>query len=295
MQVNDMKPCKECYLTLGQTVLQIQSPWPLGCTALMEPFVTAPAHPHATVVLEPMVRMPRLPAEPRGEDAILRYYSDGSRHYAVTIPGTLGPLSVAIANSDYTEITLLVNEREHPCIVRTLDKVMQLIPIKQILIRRRSMILHSSQIQIGSKGIMFTAPSGTGKSTQANLWKNYENKQIICNDRTLIMYTGMLYNTTSFPVDGSSPISVNRQLLLGATVILRQNSVNIIQRPPAAKALKFLVEQTVADGWDREQMYAIQMEWLNIMETNPVYLLSCRPDHEAVLCLKERLIQDGVI
>lgn len=37
--------------------------------------------------------------------------------------------------------------------------------------------LHASVINWKDKGILFSAPSGTGKSTQADLWKNMKEQK----------------------------------------------------------------------------------------------------------------------
>lgn len=43
----------------------------------------------------------------------------------------------------------------------------------------KSYILHSSYIVYQEQAILFSAPSGTGKSTQADLWKKYRDIEII--------------------------------------------------------------------------------------------------------------------
>ena len=50
--------------------------------------------------------------------------------------------------------------------------------MKKILLKYNGIILHSSFINFENKAILFSAPSGTGKSTQADLWKKYKNAEI---------------------------------------------------------------------------------------------------------------------
>jgi len=101
--------------------------------------------------------------------------------------------------------------------------------------------------------------------------------------------------TYGYPVDGGSPAYCNEEALLGAVVILKQGNENRIERMRMSGALKLLMEQTVSDVWNCEELAEIQSLWLKLMELYPVYQLTCRPDREAVLCLKNRLAKDGVI
>ena len=42
--------------------------------------------------------------------------------------------------------------------------------LEHLLATQRAVILHSAYIDYKGKAILFSAPSGTGKSTQAELW-----------------------------------------------------------------------------------------------------------------------------
>lgn len=236
-----------------------------------------------------------LPNTMCGDDLLMNYYCDEKWHYAVSKPGLLGPVTIVKYTEDFSTATVFVNELEHPGIVRTVDKVLQLFPIRMLLMKYNTMVLHASRICVKNKGILFTAPSGTGKSTQAMLWKKYENAEIVCNDRTLIRYCSEQYYTYGYPIDGSSPIAENRKLELGAIIVLRQGSKNIVERINALRALKYLIEQTVFDTWSSYARNQVIKEWMDILNQYPIYLLTCKPDKEAVECLKQRMIEDEVI
>ena len=49
-----------------------------------------------------------------------------------------------------------------------------------------SFILHSAYICVNGKAVLFTAPSGGGKSTQAKLWADHRGARTINGDRTLL-------------------------------------------------------------------------------------------------------------
>lgn len=283
-------------ISFGEVVLCVRSDIPLELSENMSRFrVTDDVRADMTVSVKNMDSMIRLPDSPCGDDMLLNYYNDGKLCYAVAKPGTLGPVTVTAYTSDFSEATVYVNEKEHPGIVRTVDKVLQLFPIRQLLLNYNAMVLHSSEVIVSGKGILFTAPSGTGKSTQAMLWNKYENAEFVCNDRTLIRRLDGEHYTYGYPIDGSIPKCRNEKHELAAIIVLRQGSENSIERLSALKALKYLMEQTVLDTWNRQTISTINQEWIDILKQHPVYLFTCRPDREAVVCLKQQLKKDEVI
>ena len=179
--------------------------------------------------------------------------------------------------------------------IRRVSKNLQLFPVRQVLAKYQALVLHSSRILTGGKAVIFTAPSQTGKTTQARLWNQYTDAEIVRNDRTLIQKEERTFYTTGYPVDGSDPVYSSRKLLPGAVVVLRQGVENQVERLTIRKALKYLMEQTVADIWNAEEIGILQNLWLDFMEAYPVYLLTCTADRRAVLCMKEQLMKDGVI
>ena len=54
-----------------------------------------------------------------------------------------------------------------------------------MLINHDGLVIHSSSIAFRDKGIIFTAPSGTGKSTHVNLWEQTFGREVtVVNDDT---------------------------------------------------------------------------------------------------------------
>lgn len=49
-----------------------------------------------------------------------------------------------------------------------------------------AMVLHCSVLKVKSGVILFSGPSGIGKSTQAGLWTKYRKARVINGDRTLL-------------------------------------------------------------------------------------------------------------
>lgn len=95
-------------------------------------------------------------------------------------------------------------------------------------------ILHASLIRTRRGAVLFTAPSGTGKSTQADLWKKYRGAEIINGDRSGVWKNGNTWMAGGVPWCGTSGIMKNKTMPLLAIVILRQgleNEVRDLQLP----------------------------------------------------------------
>lgn len=155
------------------------------------------------------------------------------------------------------------------------------VELSSFLIHFQSMLLHSSVICVNGCGIAFTAPSGTGKSTQADLWKKYRRAVIINGDRGIIRRQNgyKIYGST---FAGSSNIYKNESVPLTAIVVLRQASQNHIQKMGKKEAYLNLLSQMSVSSWNKDTVTQ-QMQWLEqLIEEVPVYLLESLPNQGAV-------------
>ena len=160
--------------------------------------------------------------------------------------------------------------------------------LSEFLIRYDAMILHSSVIDYQGKGIVFTAPSKTGKSTQAELWKAKKGAEILNGDRTILRRSDR-YLAYGSPYAGSSGIIQNKKVELTAIVVLRQAKRNSIQRLPMKEAYLCLLSEFSVSGWDKKVL-GKQSEWiLQLLQQVPVYRLDCLPNEEAVDVLYNEL------
>lgn len=150
--------------------------------------------------------------------------------------------------------------------------------------------LHASVIRVNGHGILFSAPSGTGKSTQADLWEKYENAEIINGDRGMIRKqedgTFQVYGS---PFAGSSQIMTTMSAPVKAVVVLSQAPHNKVCRLGVLKAFTKIYRVTTINAWDPE--FVMKMtELLNqFVKRIPVYHLECRPDQDAVEVLKKEI------
>lgn len=163
------------------------------------------------------------------------------------------------------------------------------------LLKRNACVLHSSYIDAGGKAILFSAPSGTGKSTQAALWERHTGAAIINGDRAVLRKRAGQWHTFGYPCCGSSRISLNRTLPLGAIVILEQGDVTRIEQMSAGQKIRALATAMEFYPWDQTEMNLVFDLALKITAEVPVVRLICRADEDAVLVLKNYLTEEGII
>lgn len=102
--------------------------------------------------------------------------------------------------------------------------------LERVLIHKDSFVLHSSCIEYNKQTILFTAPSGGGKSTQADLWKKHKDVQIINGDKNIIGLSNSKWYSYGIPFSGSSEYCINKTYPIKAIVILDKGKVNDLHR-----------------------------------------------------------------
>lgn len=149
-------------------------------------------------------------------------------------------------------------------------------------------LFHCAYIDHGGKAILFTAPSGTGKSTQAELWAQYREAEIINGDRAAVCVRDGVF-AEGIPFCGSSSYCSNRTLPLTAIVYLSQAPETNIRKLRGAEAFTKIWEGVSVNTWITEDMEAVSNAVLQVAAEVPVYHLACTPDESAVVALEEAL------
>lgn len=165
--------------------------------------------------------------------------------------------------------------------------------LHKALILKDRPILHASYIDIGGSALLFTAPSQTGKTTQAKLWERHAGAEIINGDRALLGKRDGVWHAYGFPNCGSSDICVNRTLPIRAIVVLRQGAENRVKSMSSMEKLRSLVSGMVLYHWDGSDVQKALALAEDLITNVPVIKLVCRPDAQAVEGLKEYLEVSG--
>lgn len=164
-----------------------------------------------------------------------------------------------------------------------------LIGLHKALLQKEKPIVHGSYIDYNGEAIIFTAPSQTGKSTQADLWSKYAGAEIINGDRVLFGKKDGRWHAYGYPSCGSSDICVNRTLPIRAIVILEQSCENVVRPVSLTDGVRGLMAAIEVYKWDLAELDMSLKLAQEIAGDVDVVKLSCRPDEEAVEVLKNYL------
>ena len=161
--------------------------------------------------------------------------------------------------------------------------------LPHLLTVHNGFLIHSAFIEYNGRAILFTAPSETGKSTQAQLWCDHMGAKLMNGDRAAVRIVNGQVLACGVPFSGSSPVRKNAMLPLGAIVYLSQAPENTIVRLRGVRAFRRVWEGCTVDVWDREDVELATETVAAVVGKVPVYHLSCTPDIRAVELLKNTM------
>ena len=106
--------------------------------------------------------------------------------------------------------------------------------------------MHGSCIAVDGEAYLFTALSGTGKSTHVRLWREMlgDRAVMVNDDKPLITVTGDRAIVHGTPWDGKHHLSNNISVPLKAIVYLQRGEENEIERVDAKQLFPILIQQT---------------------------------------------------
>ena len=145
-----------------------------------------------------------------------------------------------------------------------------------------TVLFHGSVIVMDGKGYIFTAKSGTGKSTHARLWCDlYGDRVVIVNDdKPLIRVEESKITAHGTPWDGKHRLSTNTSVPVTGICILHRADENRIERANSKDIYPMFVQQVYRPS-NKESMLKTFDLLDRILEQIPVYDLYCNMDIDA--------------
>lgn len=243
-----------------------------------------------TVLVRPAERLEPMPEG--GHWEVNRYYvetPEEKRVYSCALRGW-PPYALTVWDRGTGTVTCryLRGQEEQVCLMRNL---WELLGIETLLLEDGGLLLHAALVRWQGIGVVFSAPSGTGKSTQAELWRRHGGAEILNGDRAGLMPCGSGWDSWGLPCAGSSGIYRNERAPLKIIAVLRQGPENRVARLRPARAFAALLPEITVHRWDRDFTQRASEALERLVTQVPAYILECRPDRGAVEAL--RAVLDG--
>lgn len=150
------------------------------------------------------------------------------------------------------------------------------------LLPRDVLLLHGSAVAVDDHGYLFTAKTGTGKSTHTRLWRQLlgERAEILNDDRPFVALRNggaILYGS---PWSGKHGLHANRQAPLKGICLLTRGLENHICPLRPADALPTLLREGFAPT-DPQLLPRYQAGMETLAQSVPLWLLRCNQEPEA--------------
>ena len=142
--------------------------------------------------------------------------------------------------------------------------------------------IHSSSIIYREKTYLFSASSGTGKTTHTDLWRKYYNVPILNGDVTVVGIEDHQPIAYGIPWCGTSHQYLNRRLVLGGIIFLQQGQENYINNLSPRDTLLRLLAHTFNPNWTKTLISENLSIAEAIQQNVKCALLTCRPDVNAM-------------
>lgn len=154
---------------------------------------------------------------------------------------------------------------------------------KKIVSDYNGFFLHCSCLMYKGEAYIFTAQSGTGKSTHTRLWRELLKDEVtmINDDKPIVRLSGDTFYIYGTPWNGKHGISNNIKAPIKAVYYLHQAEENKIERCDIITALSKLLSQTLLP--DNKAVMNNLLDMLEkLLTKTPVFDLYCNISHDAV-------------
>lgn len=148
------------------------------------------------------------------------------------------------------------------------------------LLRYAGTFLHSSAVVLDGKAYLFSANSGTGKSTHTEKWCRLFGARYLNDDKPALRLVDGAWMAYGTPWSGKHDLSSPEGAPVGGIAFLKRGEENSICPMPAGEAVPLLMAQS---QWKLNmQQMQTQLELADhLLRTVPVWSLTCRNDDDA--------------
>lgn len=148
------------------------------------------------------------------------------------------------------------------------------------LLRFNGTFLHASAVVLNGKAYLFSAYSGTGKSTHTEKWCRLFNAHYLNDDKPVLRLVDGAWTAYGTPWSGKNDLSSPEGVPVGGIAFLKRGETNRIRPLMPIEALPLLMAQSLLK-LEKEQMQTQLTLVDDLLRSVPLWELVCRNDDEA--------------
>ncbi len=202
--------------------------------------------------------------------------------YRVFSKNAQGIKSMMIYDDHFKHIEIVINEDAFTDL-ETAEYIYSGMVFLEIAQLNGLLPLHSSAIVYKNEAILFSAPSGTGKSTHARLWKERFNDEVdwINDDKPLLKLENEKVFVYGAPFSGHYRANMNQKYPLKAIIFLQQGATNDVRKLDEKEALQKIMTNILRPK--EEIVWDQSLSIINdIIKNISIYSLDATMNQEAV-------------
>lgn len=163
------------------------------------------------------------------------------------------------------------------------------------LLQENILLFHGSAVAVDGRCYIFTARSGTGKSTHASLWRKIlgERAVMVNDDKPLIHIRdgkAMVYGT---PWNGKHHLSSNIAVPLCGIAVLHRGEKNSIRTADVKEALPTLIKQAYLPKQNGAMIPFLELVG-QLAQSTPLYSLQCNMEDNAARTAYEGMTNEHI-
>ena len=156
--------------------------------------------------------------------------------------------------------------------------------IAERIVAENVLLMHGSCIAMDGKAFLFTAPSGTGKSTHTRLWREVFGDRcfMVNDDKPMLRFENGIITACGTPWTGKHGLGSNTSVPLSAIIKLERAEENTIEPITKQDAFEVVFRQAYTSR-NAETMRKILFLEQQLMDNVRFFSLGCNMDKEAAV------------
>jgi len=153
----------------------------------------------------------------------------------------------------------------------------------QELLAFEGSFLHASAVVLDGKAYLFSAPSGTGKSTHTEKWCRLFGAKYLNDDKPALRRVNDTWMAYGTPWSGKHDLSMPAGAPVGGIAFVKRGEENRIRPMSPSEAVPLFMSQSLWRLYDQNSMDRQLALMDQLLCQVPIWELTCRNDDEAAL------------